>query len=88
LACSTHARDEKCIQNIGRKTRKEEKLGDLDVDGEILLRRILKKQHMSMWNGFVWYRIGISTTGGYCENVNEASGSIKCWKFLDQLKEC
>jgi hypothetical protein len=31
---------------------------DLDVDGRIILRWILKKHGGRVWNGFVWLRIG------------------------------
>jgi hypothetical protein len=35
-------------------------LEDLDVDGSIVLKRILKKYDEVMWTGFIWLRIGIS----------------------------
>jgi hypothetical protein len=33
------------------------------------------------WTGLIWLRIG--TSGGSCEQVNELSGSIKCWEVLE-----
>jgi hypothetical protein len=44
-ACSTaHGRDEKFIQNFGRKTRREETiLKDVRVDEKIILEWILEK---------------------------------------------
>jgi hypothetical protein len=40
-----HGSDEECIQNFSRKTWREEKnyLGDLAVDGRIILKWMLKK---------------------------------------------
>jgi hypothetical protein len=35
-------------------------LGDIGVDGRIVLKRIVKKQGVKMWPGFVWIRIGFS----------------------------
>jgi hypothetical protein len=33
---------------------------DLVIDGRMILRRILQKQDVRVWTGFVWLRIGIS----------------------------
>jgi hypothetical protein len=52
-----------------------------ETNGMIILKRILKKQDMKMWTGFVWLRIGISV--GCCEYNNEHSDSVKCRKVLD-----
>jgi hypothetical protein len=32
----------------------------LHVDGRIILKRILRKQDVSMWTGFIWLRAGSS----------------------------
>jgi hypothetical protein len=32
-------------------------LGDLGVDVRIILKRILKKEGLEIWPGFVWLRI-------------------------------
>jgi hypothetical protein len=41
--CSMHGRDEKCIQNFSRKTSREKTaLGDLGVNGKIILKWFLK----------------------------------------------
>jgi hypothetical protein len=56
-ARSTLGRDEKCPQYSGRDHPK-----DLGVDGNIKLRRILRKQGGNVWTGFIWLKIG--TSGG------------------------
>jgi hypothetical protein len=33
----------------------------------------------------LWFRIG--TSGGFFEHGNEPSGSVKCGKFLEQLRK-
>jgi hypothetical protein len=33
-------------------------LGDIDVDGRVILKRILKEQGVRGWNGLVWLWIG------------------------------
>jgi len=38
-------------------------LGDSDVDGRIILRRIFRKQDVGVWTGSSWLRIG--TGGGH-----------------------
>jgi hypothetical protein len=37
VACNMRGRDEKCIQNLHRKTRRKENVEDLGVDGNIIL---------------------------------------------------
>jgi hypothetical protein len=44
-ACSTHRKDEKCVQNFG---------------GRLILECILGKQGGKGRTGFIWLRIGIS----------------------------
>jgi len=56
-------------------------LGDPDVDGRIILRRIFRKWEVGVWTGSSWLRVGQVT--GTCEWGNEPSGSIKCGEFLD-----
>jgi hypothetical protein len=56
-------RDEKCIQNFGRKTREErDKSEDLDVYGRIILEWILGKEGGKVWTGCIRLRTG--TSGG------------------------
>jgi len=43
VACNMRGRDEKCIQNLHRKTRRKENVEDLGVDGNIILEWILGK---------------------------------------------
>jgi hypothetical protein len=57
-------------------------LGDPGVDGRIILGWIFRKWNVELLTGLDWLRI--ETGGGHCGN--EPSGSIKCWKFLDQLQ--
>jgi len=38
-------------------------LGDPDVDGRIILRRIFRKWDVEVWTGSIWFRIG--TGGGH-----------------------
>jgi hypothetical protein len=52
-------------------------LRDLDVDGRIILKWILKKWSVTMWIGFC----------GWCEHENKFSGSIKTGKFPDWLSD-
>jgi hypothetical protein len=54
--CSTHGRDEKCIQNFGREL-KGRALENLDVDRRIILEWILGKQDGVLWIGFTWLRV-------------------------------
>jgi len=60
---------------------KRDHLGDPDVDGRKILRRILRKWDGGIWTGSTWLRIGTSV--GYCESGNEPSDSVKCGEFLD-----
>jgi hypothetical protein len=59
-ACSTHGRDEKCIQNLVGKPEGKNSSKDLGVDGSTILEWILGKQGGKLWTGFIWLRIGTS----------------------------
>jgi hypothetical protein len=45
--CSTHERDEKCIQSFSQKTYRYRPLADLDVGGKMDV-----KQGVTMWATF------------------------------------
>jgi len=38
--------------------RGRDHLGDIGVDGRIILRWIFRKQHLGVWTGSRWLRIG------------------------------
>ena len=57
-------------------------LGDVDVDGRIILRCVFTKWDVWVWTGSSWFRIRTGGSGT-CERDNETSGSKKCGEFLD-----
>ena len=64
--------------------RERDHLGDLGVDGRIILSCILRKWDVGVWTEWSWLRIG--TGAGTWECGNEPLGSIKCREFLEYLK--
>jgi hypothetical protein len=52
---------------------------DLNIDGRIMLKLILKQQSGRAWTGLIWVRIGKS--GGLVEDGTEISVSITRGKF-------
>jgi hypothetical protein len=60
-------------------------LGDLNVDGLIILKYSLKKYGVRIRNGFIW--LMIETSGGSCEHGIECSDSIKIREFIDLLSD-
>jgi len=62
-ACSTYGGEEKCVQGLGGNLRGRGHLGDIDVDGTIILRWISRKWNLGVWTGSSWLRIG--TVGGH-----------------------
>jgi hypothetical protein len=51
-----YERKEKRIKMNGEKTRRE-LFADLGIDGSIILKRILNKQHGCLWIRFIWIKI-------------------------------
>jgi hypothetical protein len=43
VICSTHSEENKCVQNLHLKTGTEHQVGDVDVDGRIILNWIIDK---------------------------------------------
>jgi len=64
-----------------RKLRERDYLGDLGVDGRVILRWIFWKLVVGAWTGSTWHMI--RTDGGTCECGNEPWVSTKCGEFLD-----
>jgi hypothetical protein len=56
-ACSTHGRDEKCIQNLSESLKGRDHSEDQGMDGKIL-EWIFRKQGGKVWAGCIWLRIG------------------------------
>jgi hypothetical protein len=53
-ACSTARRDERYVQNFGRKNLKgRDHLKDIGVDGKVNSEWILDKYGARVWTGFV-----------------------------------
>jgi hypothetical protein len=44
-----------------RKPEEKDMLGELGVDGRIILKLILKNYDVRMWTRFVWFRIESSS---------------------------
>jgi hypothetical protein len=59
-ACSTHGRDKKCMQICGLKTSREESTWETCADEKIILKYILNKYGVKVWNGFNLLRIWFS----------------------------
>jgi len=55
-------------------------LGNLGIDGRIILKWIFKKSDEESWTGMLWY--GWEQVPGACECGNEPSGFIKWGEFL------
>jgi hypothetical protein len=50
--CNTHARDEKGIQNLEGKSEEKDELGDVILDGRIILKLMLRKYFLRVSLGF------------------------------------
>jgi hypothetical protein len=58
-ACSTYEGEERRIQGVlGGNLKENDHLGDLGVDGRIILRWIYRKWDVGVGTGSSWFRIG------------------------------
>jgi hypothetical protein len=54
---------EACTGFWWENLRERDHLGDSGVDGEIILRRIVRTGDVGVWTGLIWF--GIGTGGGH-----------------------
>jgi hypothetical protein len=64
----------KCAQNLSENLKGKDYLENLIVDGSVILKLILGKEGVKVWNGLSWLRIG--SCGGLYEHSNQPSASI------------
>jgi hypothetical protein len=62
------------------KSNGKNHLGDLNTDGRIILKWILKEYRLRAWIGFIRLRVG--QVSGSCEHGNEPSGSVRIGEFF------
>jgi hypothetical protein len=78
-ACSIHGGAEKCIQNLSRKTRREETTCPRWAD----IIKMNLKYNVGVWTGFNWLML---CSVVFCfKHNNEPLGFIRGREFLDQL---
>jgi hypothetical protein len=71
--CNTHAGDDKCIHFMSERLKREDHLGDLDLDGMTILKLMLNRVLGCGLN------LSVSRYGpvaGSCEHSNENSSYI------------
>jgi hypothetical protein len=78
-ACRTHKRDEKSQKNLTREPKGRRQLGDLFVDGRIVLKQIWERAISKISIEFSWFRRGPVSSS--CENGNELIGSVNTENF-------
>lgn len=74
-ACRMHGGDEKCIQNIIWKARREETTHKSQHRWYDNNKMALRETYWKMQIGFVWFDIG--TDGRFCGRGSVPSGSTK-----------
>ena len=65
----------------GGNLRERDHLGDLGVDGRIILRWVFWKWDVEVWLYQAGW--GYGEVAGSCEYSNELLGSLKCGNFLN-----
>jgi hypothetical protein len=64
IQTDTHGRNEKFTKKFWSENLKgRDDSEDLDVDGMLILKRLLGKLGGKMWTGFIW--LTIETSGGF-----------------------
>jgi hypothetical protein len=58
--CSTNGGCEKCIQNLVGHPKTGERLGNLGLDGRIILKLVFTNYDMRLWTGFTFPRYRFS----------------------------
>jgi len=62
-SCSTHGRDEKCMQNLLENLKGRNHSEDLGEDGRKILEWITGKRDGKMWTELIWLKTVVS--GGF-----------------------
>jgi len=83
-ACSTHGRNEKCIQDFGWNTWRGDHSEDLGVDGNVILECILGKNRVGRC-GLDAPDSGQGPVAVCFKHGDDSSSSMKGGEFLDQL---
>jgi hypothetical protein len=80
-ACSTDKRGEKRPENVKGRDR----LGDLGVDGSVILKLVLEKKDVIMWTGSFW--LWMWTNGASREHTNGPFLSEKVGQFHERFSD-
>jgi hypothetical protein len=60
-------------------------LGDTGVEGRKVLKWFLNTLYVRVWTESIWLKLG--TRRWSVITLHERSGTMKRWKFLDQLQD-